>query len=47
MWDVMGDLADKGAWEECIDEYPLESTANESLDKYGWINDGDDDAPLF
>jgi 3-ketoacyl-CoA synthase len=47
MWDVMSDMADKGAWEECIDEYPLESTANASLDKYGWINDADDDSPLF
>uniref|UniRef100_A0ACD5ZLV8 Uncharacterized protein n=1 Tax=Avena sativa TaxID=4498 RepID=A0ACD5ZLV8_AVESA len=47
MWDVMGDLADKGAWEECIDEYPVESTVNASLDKYGWINDAEDDSTLF
>ena len=47
IWDVMGDMVDKGAWEECIDEYPLESTANAFLDKHGWINDVDDDSTLF
>uniref|UniRef100_A0ACD5UVF8 Uncharacterized protein n=1 Tax=Avena sativa TaxID=4498 RepID=A0ACD5UVF8_AVESA len=47
MWDVMGDIADKGAWEECIDEYPLESTVNASLDKHGWINDAEDDSTSF
>ena len=47
MWDVMGDMADKGAWAECINEYPLESTANAFLDKHGWINDVEDYSTLF
>ncbi|KAE8798171.1 3-ketoacyl-CoA synthase 12 [Hordeum vulgare] len=47
MWDVNRDLADKGAWADCIDEYPVESTANPYMDKYSWINDNaDDDSTL-
>ncbi|XBI07259.1 hypothetical protein VPH35_135188 [Triticum aestivum] len=37
MWDVNRDMKDKGAWADCIDEYPLESTANTSLDKYAGL----------
>ncbi|KAF7093646.1 hypothetical protein CFC21_096048 [Triticum aestivum] len=47
MWDVNRNLADKGAWADSIDKYPMESTANTSLDKYSWINDTDDDSMLF
>ncbi|VAI82410.1 unnamed protein product [Triticum turgidum subsp. durum] len=48
MWDVNRDLADKGAWADCIDEYPLQSTANPCLDKYSWMmnDNADDDSTL-
>ncbi|KAI4974010.1 hypothetical protein ZWY2020_041791 [Hordeum vulgare] len=47
MWEVTRDLADKGAWADCIDEYPVESTANRYTDKYSWMNDNaDDDSTL-
>ncbi|KAI4974013.1 hypothetical protein ZWY2020_041794 [Hordeum vulgare] len=45
MWDVTRDLADKGAWADCIDEYPVESTANPYMNKYSWMNDNADDDP--
>ena len=25
VWEVTGDMADKGAWADCIDSYPPES----------------------
>ncbi|XP_066387851.1 3-ketoacyl-CoA synthase 12-like [Miscanthus floridulus] len=47
VWEVTGDMADKGAWADCIDSYPPESLANPFLGKYAWMNGGDqaDDAP--
>ncbi|KAF7099352.1 hypothetical protein CFC21_100989 [Triticum aestivum] len=48
MWDVNRDLADKGPWADCIDEYPVQSTANPCLDKYSWMmNDNTDDDSTF
>ncbi|XP_062209282.1 3-ketoacyl-CoA synthase 12-like [Phragmites australis] len=43
VWEVTGDMADKGAWADCIDAYPPESLANPYMDKFGWINDVDGD----
>jgi 3-ketoacyl-CoA synthase len=38
-WEVTRDLADAGAWEDCIDEYPPETLVNPYMDKFGWVND--------
>ncbi|VAI41662.1 unnamed protein product [Triticum turgidum subsp. durum] len=38
LWEVTGDMADKGAWADCVDEYPPESTTNPYMDKYSWVN---------
>ncbi|KAJ1296785.1 hypothetical protein BS78_01G329000 [Paspalum vaginatum] len=38
VWEVIGGMADKGAWADCIDGYPPESLANPYMDKYGCIN---------
>ncbi|XP_066328827.1 3-ketoacyl-CoA synthase 12-like [Miscanthus floridulus] len=38
-WEVTRDLADAGAWEDCIDEYPPETLVNPYMDKFGWLND--------
>ncbi|XP_052149153.1 3-ketoacyl-CoA synthase 12-like [Oryza glaberrima] len=43
VWEVTGDMADKGAWADCIDAYPPENTANPYMEKYSWINDVDGD----
>ncbi|TVU46802.1 hypothetical protein EJB05_06365, partial [Eragrostis curvula] len=34
VWEVTGDMADKGVWVDCIDGYPPESLANPYMDKY-------------
>jgi 3-ketoacyl-CoA synthase len=49
VWEVKGLMADKGAWAECIDEYPPEVIANPYMEKYSWFNDaqGDTDTPLL
>ncbi|KAL6878398.1 hypothetical protein ACP4OV_012568 [Aristida adscensionis] len=39
VWEVTGDMADKGAWADCIHRYPPESLDNPYMDKFGWIND--------
>ncbi|XVE69038.1 hypothetical protein DITRI_Ditri09bG0117600 [Diplodiscus trichospermus] len=40
VWEVMRDLEDVNVWEDCIDRYPVKSTANTSfLEKYGWVNE--------
>ncbi|CAL4915121.1 unnamed protein product [Urochloa decumbens] len=44
VWEVTGDMADKGAWADCIDTYPPESLANPYMDKFGWINDVEGDS---
>ncbi|KAM3195407.1 hypothetical protein ACQJBY_071495 [Aegilops geniculata] len=48
MWDVTRDLKDKGAWADCIDEYPMDSTANPYIDKYSWMmnDNAEDDSTL-
>jgi 3-ketoacyl-CoA synthase len=38
-WEVTRDLADGGAWEDCIDQYPPETLGNPYTDKFGWVND--------
>ncbi|AQL05838.1 acyltransferase precursor [Zea mays] len=47
VWEVTGDMADKGAWADCIDAYPPEKLANPYLDKFGWINDVDGDTLML
>jgi 3-ketoacyl-CoA synthase len=49
VWEVKGLMADKGAWAECIHEYPPEVIANPYMEKYSWFNDaqGDTDTPLL
>ncbi|RLN18188.1 3-ketoacyl-CoA synthase 12-like [Panicum miliaceum] len=46
VWEVTGDMADKGAWADCINSYPPASLANPYMEKYGCTNGAqDDDAP--
>jgi 3-ketoacyl-CoA synthase len=47
MWEVTGDMADKGAWADCIDSYPPESLANPYMDKFGWVNDVQGDSMVL
>ncbi|KAF8728846.1 hypothetical protein HU200_018133 [Digitaria exilis] len=47
VWEVTGDMADKGAWEDCIDRYPPESLVNPYMDKFGWINDVEGDTLML
>ncbi|CAM0873449.1 unnamed protein product [Alopecurus aequalis] len=47
MWEVKGDMTDKGAWADCIDNYPPESTANPYMDKFGWLNDVEGDTVIL
>uniref|UniRef100_A0ACD5WVE1 Uncharacterized protein n=1 Tax=Avena sativa TaxID=4498 RepID=A0ACD5WVE1_AVESA len=47
MWEVKGDMIDKGAWADCIDDYPPVTTANPYMDKYGWLNDVEGDTIIF
>jgi 3-ketoacyl-CoA synthase len=47
VWEVTGDMADKGAWADCIDTYPPERLSNPYMDKYGWINDLEDDTLMI
>uniref|UniRef100_A0A0D9VUM3 3-ketoacyl-CoA synthase n=1 Tax=Leersia perrieri TaxID=77586 RepID=A0A0D9VUM3_9ORYZ len=41
VWEVTGDMDDKGAWADCIDAYPLEMESKPSsiLEKFAWLND--------
>jgi 3-ketoacyl-CoA synthase len=47
VWEVTGDMADRGAWADCIDAYPPETLGNPYMDKFGWINDVDGDTLLI
>ncbi|EAY90258.1 hypothetical protein OsI_11831 [Oryza sativa Indica Group] len=47
VWEVTGDMADKGAWADCIDAYPPENTANPYMEKFSWINDVDGDSLII
>uniref|UniRef100_A0A0D9VUM2 3-ketoacyl-CoA synthase n=1 Tax=Leersia perrieri TaxID=77586 RepID=A0A0D9VUM2_9ORYZ len=47
VWEVIGDMADKGAWADCIDAYPPENTANPYMEKFSWINDVDGDSLII
>ncbi|CAL4914655.1 unnamed protein product [Urochloa decumbens] len=47
VWEVTGDMADKGVWEDCVDRYPPESLANPYMDKFGWINDVEGDTLML
>jgi 3-hydroxy-3-methylglutaryl CoA synthase len=39
-WEVTRDLADAGAWEDCIDQYPPETLVNPYMDKRDEEDDG-------
>ncbi|KAG0491728.1 hypothetical protein HPP92_005126 [Vanilla planifolia] len=39
LWEVMRDMGDAGAWEDCIEGYPPKSLLNPFMDKFGWINE--------
>uniref|UniRef100_R7WEJ9 very-long-chain 3-oxoacyl-CoA synthase n=1 Tax=Aegilops tauschii TaxID=37682 RepID=R7WEJ9_AEGTA len=47
LWEVTGYMADKGAWADCIDEYPSEIITNPYLDKYSWVNEVQGDIVVF
>ncbi|KAG0550917.1 hypothetical protein BDA96_01G378800 [Sorghum bicolor] len=47
VWEVTGDMADRGAWADCIDDYPPETLANPYMDKFGWINDVQGDTMML
>ena len=47
VWEVTGDMADRGAWADCIDAYPPATLANPYMDKFGWINDVDGDTLML
>uniref|UniRef100_A0A0D3FBY8 very-long-chain 3-oxoacyl-CoA synthase n=1 Tax=Oryza barthii TaxID=65489 RepID=A0A0D3FBY8_9ORYZ len=38
-WVVTKDLADAGAWEDCIHDYPPANLVNPYMEKFGWVND--------
>jgi 3-ketoacyl-CoA synthase len=39
LWEVKGYMADKGAWAECIHQYPPpETTTNPYMEKFSWVN---------
>lgn len=42
--EVARDLEDVTVWKDCIDRYPLETTANPFMEKYGWVIDVDDES---
>ncbi|KAJ1296784.1 hypothetical protein BS78_01G328900 [Paspalum vaginatum] len=47
VWEVTGDMADRGVWDDCIDRYPPETLDNPYMDKFGWINDVDGDTLII
>ncbi|CBI16204.3 unnamed protein product, partial [Vitis vinifera] len=42
MWEVARDLDGGNVWKDCIDSYPPESLSNPFMEKYGWINQADE-----
>jgi 3-ketoacyl-CoA synthase len=40
MKDINGD---GNVWEDCIDDYPPNSLSNVFMEKYGWLNEVEDD----
>ncbi|KAJ9698314.1 hypothetical protein PVL29_007410 [Vitis rotundifolia] len=42
MWEVARDLEGGNVWKDCIDSYPPESLSNPFMEKYGWINQEDE-----
>ncbi|KAI5009680.1 hypothetical protein ZWY2020_011817 [Hordeum vulgare] len=42
LWEVTRDMTDKGAWADCIDQYPPESITNPYMEKYTWVNEVED-----
>lgn len=42
MWEVARDLDGGNVWKDCIDSYPPESLSNPFMEKYGWINQEDE-----
>ncbi|KAG8063208.1 hypothetical protein GUJ93_ZPchr0003g17331 [Zizania palustris] len=47
VWEVTGDMADKGPWADCVDGYPPETTSNPYMEKFSWINDVDGDSLIL
>ncbi|KAI4304660.1 hypothetical protein MLD38_040137 [Melastoma candidum] len=41
LWEVVRDLEDPNVWEDCIESYPVKSTVNPFMEKYGWIQNED------
>lgn len=40
LWEVLADLDEEtGVWEDCMQNYPLQTLVNPFMEKYGWIND--------
>ncbi|XP_058094738.1 3-ketoacyl-CoA synthase 19-like [Magnolia sinica] len=37
-WEVVRDLDDRNAWEDCIDQYPPQTLVNPFTEKFGWVN---------
>ncbi|KAF3341135.1 3-ketoacyl-CoA synthase 12-like protein [Carex littledalei] len=43
MWEVNRDLADGGAWEDDIKNYPPQTLVNPYMEMYGWVADETDE----
>ncbi|KAL8141397.1 hypothetical protein V2J09_007418 [Rumex salicifolius] len=42
LWEVVRDLEDVNAWEDCVDQYPINNLISPYMDKYGWIHNEDE-----
>ncbi|KAG6681573.1 hypothetical protein I3842_13G100500 [Carya illinoinensis] len=38
LWEVMRDMGNGNVWKDCIDRYPVKTSDNPFMEKYGWIN---------
>ncbi|RWW17578.1 hypothetical protein GW17_00018486 [Ensete ventricosum] len=39
LWEVLRDLNDGGAWEDCIRAYPQQTLVNPFMEKFGWVKE--------
>ncbi|CAD5180519.1 unnamed protein product [Musa acuminata subsp. malaccensis] len=39
LWEVLRDLNDGGAWEDCIRAYPPQTLVNPFMEKFGWVKE--------